>query len=60
VVNEDTPAPGRAELSGLSIRVPLSLRDPGVPDFVCHAENGTAGVPARIGFGRRFRRIESA
>jgi hypothetical protein len=26
---------------------------------MCHAENGTAEVPARLGFGRGFRRMVS-
>lgn len=50
-------AVGSAQLGLLRVRVLLALGDSGVADFVCHAENGTADVPARFGFGRGFRRI---
>lgn len=50
VVNEHPFAARGAQLRFLRLGVLLSLRDAGVTDFVCHAENGTAIVPARLGF----------
>jgi len=58
VVNEHTFAAGRTELRLLRVRVLFTLGNSGVADFVCHAENGTADVPAYFGFGRGFRRID--
>ncbi|GLJ79606.1 hypothetical protein GCM10017586_12880 [Microbacterium imperiale] len=54
MVDEDPLAAGCAELGGLSVWVLFPLRDSGVADFVCHAENGTAEVSARFGFGGGF------
>ncbi|MCB8043242.1 hypothetical protein JM654_00585 [Microbacterium oxydans] len=57
MVDEHAFAAGGAQLGLLRFGVLLSLRDAGVPDFVCHAENGTTEVLAGLGFGRGFRRI---
>ncbi len=38
VIDEDALTAGRAELSGVRVRVLLALRDSGVADFMCHAE----------------------
>ena len=57
VVDEHSFAAGGAQLGLLRVGILLTLGDSGVADFVCHAENGTADVPARFGFGRGFRRI---
>lgn len=57
VVDEYPFAAGGAQLGLLRVGVLLALGDSGVADFVRYAENGTADVPARFGFGRGFRRI---
>lgn len=59
MVDEHAFAAGGEQLRLLRLGVLLSLRDAGVSDFVCHVENGTADVSARLGFGRGFRRIDS-
>lgn len=48
---------GGTQLGRLSVGVVLTLGVSGVADFVCYAENGTAGVSARFGFGTGFRQI---
>jgi hypothetical protein len=61
VIDENTFAASDPELGGLRVRVLLPLRNSGVADLMCHAENVTAEVSLRIGFGggfgRGFRRI---
>lgn len=58
MVDEHSFAAGGAQLGLLRVRVLLTLGDSGVADFVCHAENGTADVSARFGFGRGFRQVD--
>lgn len=58
MVDEDTLATGGAELGGLSVWVLLPIRDSGITESLCHAENGRAEVPARFSCGRGFRRID--
>jgi hypothetical protein len=59
VVNEHSFTAGGAKLGLLRLGVLLQLRNTGIFDFMCHAENGTAEVSSRLGFGRGFWRIVS-
>jgi len=56
VVDEYPFAAGGAQLGLLCFGVLLAPGDAGLSDFVCHAENATADVSGRLGFGRGFRR----